>query len=150
VQTNVEVELAFIDSDDRLIRDLERQLMTAARPHDPDTLKRLPSVPGMGPIVSLVRLYAIQDIHRFPRVQDVASSGRVVTRAHASAGQRDGTSGHNIGNGHLKWAFSEAAVLFLLENPPGPKDSKRREKTYGPGTALTVLAHTLARAGYPL
>jgi transposase len=57
VQKNVEVNLAFIDYDDRLIRDLERQIMTAARQHDPETLKRLPSVPGIGPSFSLVWRY---------------------------------------------------------------------------------------------
>jgi hypothetical protein len=83
-------------------------------------------------------------------VQEFASYGRVVQCAHESAGQRYGTSGHNIGNVHLKWAFSEAAVLFLIDHPPGPKDYRRLEKTYGPGKALTVLAHTLARAVYHL
>jgi transposase len=57
VQKNVEVDLAFIDSDDRLIRDLERHLMTAARQHDPETLRRLPSVPGISPSFSLVWRY---------------------------------------------------------------------------------------------
>jgi transposase len=87
--------------------------MTAARQHDPETLKRLQSAPGIGPVLSLVLLYEIHDIHRFPRVQDVASYCRVVKCAHESGGKRYGTSGHNIGNVHLKWAFSEAAVLFL-------------------------------------
>jgi transposase len=81
--------------------------------HDPQTLERLRSVPGIGPIFSLVWLYKIHEIHRFPRVQDVASYGRVVKCAHGSAGKRYGPSGHNIGNVHLTWAFSEAAVLFL-------------------------------------
>jgi transposase len=59
-----------------------------------------------------------------------------------------GTSGHKIGNGHLKWAFSEAAVLFLRNNPAGQKYLARMEKTHGKGKALTILAHKLARAVY--
>jgi hypothetical protein len=51
---------------------------------------------------------------------------------------------------HLKWAFSEAAVLFLVDNPPGQKYYTRLENKYGPGKALTVLAHKLARAVYYL
>ena len=70
--------------------------------------------------------------------------------AHESAGKRDGTSGYNIGHAHLKWAFSEAAVLFLVDSPPGQQYDGRLEKTYGPGKALTILAHTLARAVYNL
>jgi transposase len=121
VQTNIDVDLALIDYDDRLIRDLEPQIMTAAPQHAPQTRERLRSVPGIGPIFSLVLLYDIHAIHRFPRVQDCASSCRVVKCAHASAGQRDGTSGHHIGHVHLKWAFSEAAVLCLVDHPAGQK-----------------------------
>ena len=135
---------------DRVIRDLEHHIMTAAQQHDPQTLERLRSVPGIGPILSLVLLYEIHDIHRFPRVQDFASYCRVVKCAHESAGKRYGTSGHKIGNVHLKWAFSEAAVLCLVDHPPGQKYYGRLEKQYGPGKALTVLAHKLARAVYYL
>jgi hypothetical protein len=49
---------------------------------------------------------------------------------------------------HHKWAFSEAAVLFLRDNPAGQKYLTRLEKTHGKGKALTVLAHKLARAVY--
>jgi transposase len=129
VQNNIDVDLAVIDDDDRRIRDLEHHLMTAAQQHDPQTLERLRSVPGLGPIVSLVVLDEIHDIHRFPRVQDVAAYGRVVKCAHESAGKRDGTSGHKIGKVHLKWAFSETAVLCLVDNPPGQKYYRRLENT---------------------
>jgi transposase len=57
---------------DRLIRDLERHVMTTAHQHDPETIEPLRSVPGIGPILSLVWLYEIHAIHRFPRVQDAA------------------------------------------------------------------------------
>jgi len=83
-------------------------------------------------------------------VQDFASYCRVVKCAHESAGKRYGMSDHKAGNVHLKWAFSEAAVSFLIDNPPGQKYSTCLEKTYGPGKALTVLAHKLARAVYSL
>ena len=36
--------------------------------HDAQTLYRLQSVPGIGKILSLVLLYEIHDITRFPRV----------------------------------------------------------------------------------
>lgn len=102
--------------------------MSAARQHDPETLRRLQSVPGIGPILSLALRYEIHDIYRFPRVQDFASYGRVVKWAHDSGSKRYGTSGHYIGNVHLKWAFSEAAVLFLIDNPPGQTYDRRLEK----------------------
>ena len=45
-----------------------------------------------------------------------------------SAGKKHGTSGAKMGNVHLKWAFSEAAVLFVRHNDPGKKLLARLEK----------------------
>jgi transposase len=81
-------------------------------------------------------------------VQAFVSSCRLVTCAKASAGKRYGTAGTKIGNAYLKWAFSEAAVLFVRTNPAGQKYLARLEKKHGNGKALTVLAHKLARAVY--
>jgi transposase len=66
VQKNIEVDLALIDYYDGLIRDVERHILAAAKQHDPVTLERLQSVPGIGPILSLVMLYEIQDIPLSP------------------------------------------------------------------------------------
>jgi transposase len=95
-----------------------------------------------------VLLYEIHTIDRFPRVQDFVSYCRLVKCAKESAGKRYGTSGAKIGNAYLKWAFSEAAVLFLRTNPAGQKYLARLEKKHGQGKALTVLAQKLARAVY--
>jgi len=84
----------------------------------------------------------------FRGVQEFVSYCRLVTCANASAGKRYGTSGTQIGNASLTWAFSEAAVLFLRNNPAGQKYLARLERKHGKGKALTVLAHKLARAVY--
>ncbi len=62
-------------------------------------------------------LYEIHDIRYFPSVQDFVSSCRLVKCGKDSDGKRYGYSGARIGNAHLKWAFSEAAVLGLRKNP---------------------------------
>jgi transposase len=103
-------------------------------------------VPGLGTILSLVLLYDMHEMARFPRVQDCASSCRLVTCAKASAGQRSGTSGSTRGHAHLTWAFSEAAVLFLRDHPAAQTLLARLEKKPSQGKALTILAHPLARA----
>ena len=148
VQKSIEVDLALIDYYDQLLRDLELAIVTTAKQHDANTLYLLQTVPGIGKILSLVLLYEIHDIARFPRVQDFVSYCRLVKCAKESAGKRYGTSGTKIGNAYLKWAFSEAAVLFLRNNPTGQKYLTRLEKKHGKGKALTVLAHKLARAVY--
>src|SRR5213594_3101868 len=92
-------------------------IVRTAKQHDAQTLYLLQSVPGIGKILRLVLLYAIHDSTRFPRVQDVVSSCRLVTCAKAAAGKRSGTSGSPIGTAHLTWAFSEAAVFCLRDHP---------------------------------
>jgi transposase len=121
VHKSIEVDLALITYDDQLLSELELSIVNNAKHHDANTFYRLRSVPGVGKMLALVLLYAIHDIHRFPRIQDFVSYCRLVTCAKESAGTRDGTSGKNIGNTSLKWAFSEAAVLFLRHNPAGQK-----------------------------
>jgi len=110
VQKTIAVDLALITYDDERLKDLELYILKTAQPHDAHTLYRLQTVPGIGQILSLVWLYDIHRIDRFPRVQDVASYGRLVKCSQESGGKRLGTSGNKIGNAHLKWAFSEAAT----------------------------------------
>ena len=141
VQKSIEVDLTLIDHDDRLLRAMELAVVTTATQHDANTRSLLRTVPGIGEILSLVLLYDIHDIQRFPRVQEFVSYCRLVKCAKASAGKRYGTSGTKIGNAYLTWAFSEAAGLFLRANPAGQKYLARVEKKHSTGEALTVLAH---------
>jgi transposase len=148
VQKTIEVDLALITYYDQLLGDLELSIIKAAKHQDANTLYLLQTVPGIGKILSLVLLYEIHRIDRFPSVQDFASYCRLVKCSKESGGKRLGTSGAKIGNAHLKWAFSEAAVLFLRNNPQGQKLLTRLEKKHDTGKALSILAHKLARAVY--
>jgi transposase len=148
VQKTIEVDLALITYYDQLLGDLELSIIKAAKHQDANTLYLLQTVPGIGKILSLVLLYEIHRIDRFPSVQDFASYCRLVKCSKESGGKRVGTSGAKIGNAHLKWAFSEAAVLFLRNNPQGQKLLTRLEKKHDTGKALSILAHKLARAVY--
>jgi transposase len=148
VRKTIEVDLLLIGHLDKLIRDVELHILREARDHDIQTLHRLRSVPGIGEILSLVILYEIHDIVRFERVGNFVSYCRLVKCAKESAGKHYGFSGKKIGNAHLKWAFSESAVLFLRKNVLGRKYFARLERKHGKGKALTVLAHKIARAVY--
>ena len=92
--------------------------------------------------------YEIHDINRFPTVQDFSSYSRLIKCKTESAGKTYGTSGSKIGNAHLKWAFSEAAVIFLRDNPPAKKYVEKMTKRHNKGKALSILAHKLGRAVY--
>ena len=50
----------------------------------------------------------------------------------------------------LKWAFSDAAVLFLRHTTEGKRLLGRLEKKHGKGKALSILAHKIGRAVYDM
>jgi transposase len=148
VRKSIEVNFALIAHYDELIRDLELHITRADRQHDADIFHLLRSIPGVGKILALTILYEIHDIGRFPRVQKFSSYCRLVKCSRESAGKHYGTGGSRIGNAHLKWAFSEAAVGFLRKNPPGQKLLARLRRKHGKGKSLSILAHKLGRAVY--
>jgi transposase len=148
VAANVSFDLKRITFYDDLLNQIELEIVRHAKQHDANTFHLLDSVPGIGKILALVILYEVHDISRFPTVQDFASYCRLVKSKKESAGKVYGTSGNKIGNAHLKWAFSEAAVGFLRHNPQGQAYLARLEKKHGKAKALTALAHKLARAVY--
>ncbi len=145
---SMEMDFALTENYDAIIRDVENHLERRAREHNAQAYHRLKTVPGIGKILALTILYEIHDIKRFPRVQDFLSYCRLVKCDHSSAGKKLGTGGAKIGNVHLKWAFSEAAVLFLRCNPEGQKHLRRLAGKHGKAKALSILAAKLGRAVY--
>jgi transposase len=147
-KASVLLDLSLIEVYDERIRKLELYLVRRAKEHDATAFHRLRTVPGIGKILAMTILYEVHDIARFPRVQDFASYARLVKCAKESAGKRKGTGGAKMGNVHLKWAFSEAAVLFLRHAPGGKTLLTDIEETHGKAKALSILAHTIGRAVY--
>jgi len=150
VPKSIEVDLALITYDEEWLRDLALPIVKTAKHHDAQTLYLRHTVPGIGTILRLVLLDEMHASERFPRVQDFASSCRLVKCARASAGTRSGTSGNKLGHAHLQWAFAEAAVFFLRDHPAAQKFLARFEKKHRKGKAFTILAHPLARAVYSM
>ena len=148
VQRSIEVDLELIDYLDGVIEHLHAEIERSARGHDPQALMLLRTVGGIGKVLGLVILYEMHTIERFETVQQFSSYARLVRSPHESAGKRSGKGHHKIGNQHLKWAFSEAAALFLRGNPQGMAYKKRLEKKYGKAKAMAILSHRLGRAVY--
>ena len=150
VRGMIEIDLATIEHYDQLLGVLERQLEKVAMSHDPVSLALLKSIPGVGRILSLVILYEIEDIARFPRVQDFISYCRLVKPAKESNGKSYGHSGKRIGNAHLRWAFGEAIILMLKANKPMPQQVQKMANRHGKGKALAILSARLGRAVYDM
>ena len=60
-----------------------------------------------------------------------------------SAGEIHGTGGAKIGNPYLRWAFGEAAVLFLRGNPEAQRWLEKKTRKHNKAKALTILARKL-------
>jgi len=148
VQKSIAADMAMVTAYDPVIAQLERYIVKTAKHHDPLAYALLQTIPGIGKILGLVILYEIESISRFPTVQDFSSYSRLVKSVKESNGRKYGSSGKKVGNAHLKWAFSEAAALFLKDNDPGKKYLDRLTNKHGKGKALSILAHKLGRAVY--
>ena len=148
VRRSVELDLELARILGERITELELYLVRQAKEHDPNAFHLLRSIPGVGKILALTILYEVHTIERFPRVQDFASYCRLVKCSRESTGKIHGTGGAKIGNVHLKWAYSEAAALFLHGNPEGQRLRERLARKHGKGKAMSILAHRLARASY--
>ena len=150
VRRMIAIDLALIDRYDALLGDVELYLTRTAKVDDVNTFHRLRSVPGIGKILALVLLYEIHDIRRFATVGDFLSYARLVRCAHTSADRQRGSGGKKIGNAHLRWAFAEAACLFVRQSARAKKWLARQEQKRGKGKALGILAAKLGRAVYQL
>src|SRR5215475_13315650 len=150
VQKSAAVNLALIDRLDELIGDLELYLVRTAKVDDVQTFYRLRSIPGVGKVLALILLYEMHDAHRFDDVGQFLSYARLVRCVHESAGKKVGSGGKKIGNAHLRWAFGEAACLFLRSSERAKKWKQQQLKKRGEGRVLAVLAARLARAVYHL
>jgi transposase len=148
VQKSAAVNLALIDRLDELIGELELYLTRTAKVDDVQTYHRLRSIPGVGKILALILLYELHDVQRFDNAGQFLSYARLVRCAHESAGKRLGSGGKKIGNAHLRWAFAEAACLFLRGSERAKKWKQKQASQRGEGKALAILAARLGRAVY--
>ena len=148
VRKIVAIDLTMIKAYDAMLDQLEADIVQNAKNHDPIAYSLLQTIPGVGKILGLVLLYEIENIHRFPRVQEFVSYARLIKCARESNGKRYGSNGGKIGNAHLKWAFSEAAVHSLKYNKQAKKLLARLAQKHGKGKALSIMAHKIGRATY--
>ena len=146
VQRNIDLDMAVLDCYQHELKKVEWLLEKQAKQHKPTTYYLLQTIPGIGRILALTILYEIGDIERFESVQKFASYSRLIKCKAESAGKVYGTQGNKIGNPHLKWAFSEAAVLYLRANPGAQQLLQKFQKRMNKAKALSALAHKLGRA----
>jgi transposase len=148
VQKNAAADLAVIDRLDEVIGEVELYLTRTAKVDSVQTYHRLQSIPGVGKILALILLYEMHEAQRFDSAGQFLSYARLVRCSHESAGKKLGTGCKKIGNAHLRWAFAEAACLFLRSSARAKKWKQKQAAQRGEGKALAILAARLARAVY--
>jgi transposase len=148
VKMSATLDLDLIDQLDELISKVELYLTRTAKVDDVQTYQRLRTIPGVGPILALVLLYEMHQVERFEQVGQFLSYARLVRGEHDSAGKKLGWGNKKIGNAHLRWAFAEAACLFLRGSERARQWKQKQEKKHGSAKVLGILAARLARAVY--
>lgn len=143
MQKNIDLDVVILDCYAEQLSKVEWYIQQQAKQHNPVHFHLLKSVWGIGPILALTIIYEIGDIKRFESVQKFASYARLVKCKAESAGKSYGTQGNKIGNAHLKWAFSEAAVLYLRGNKKAQHYLLTLQKRMSKAKALSALAHNL-------
>jgi len=148
VQRNIDFDMTILDAYAKELSKVEWFIEQQAKQHNPVHFRLLKSIPGIGRILTLTIIYEIGDVNRFESVQKFSSYARLVKCKAESAGKTYGTQGNKIGNAHLKWAFSEAAVLHLRGNDKAKNYLATLQKRMSKGKALSALAHKMGRCVY--
>lgn len=144
----VTCEMDVIRAYDRQIEILEQEITRQAKAHDGRDFGLLMTVPGIGRILAMTILFEIDTIGRFPSVKDFTSYSRLVKGSVASAGKVKGLTGGKMGNGYLRWAFGEAAVIAKRNHPLLTPYAEKLTSKRGKFKGNAILANKLARAVY--
>lgn len=110
--------------------------------------KYLPSICGVGKILSLTIMLETGPIKRFAGVGNYVSYCRKVPTQWTSVGKRKGKGNKKNGNRYLAWAFSEAAEFARRYDPDARAYFNRKASRTNRMVAHSALAHKLARAAY--
>lgn len=135
-----------IDFLTRKIRQIENKVRKKVQLKS--AFRHLPTISGVGKILSLTIMLETGPIDRFAKVGDYVSYCRKVPTKWTSNGKRKGKGNAKNGNRYLAWAFSEAAELARRYDPNARAYFNRKASKTNRMVAHSALAHKLARAAY--
>jgi transposase len=136
---------------DAVVASLEKRIGEVVQPTK--EIKLLTSLPGVGPVLSVVIGLEIGDVSRFPRSANLASYAGTTPRVKSSGGKTRYGRLRNDVNRTLKWAFIEAAncACRIHKRHPYRHTSKlyrRVKEKRGHFVAIGAVARHLAEATY--
>ncbi len=110
---SVEEQLKLLDEVQGSIDTTEERILEIVK-ENPD-MKILRTLPGVGPILAIVIALETGDINRFPDAEHFASYAGKVPRVNSSGGRTYYGKVRPDVNRYLKWAFTEAANVIVLQ-----------------------------------
>jgi len=146
-----EVLLEQLDQTEAAIKKMEKQMARVFSPTPAMHLLR--SLPGVGPVLSVVIALEVGEIGRFTWADRLASYAGTVPRVHASGGKtRYGRTRPDV-NHYLKWAYAEAGNSVAVNRKRFPyrhvSQLYTRVRTRrGHAQAVGAVARHLAEATY--
>jgi transposase len=116
-------------------------------------MQRLMTLPGVGPILSIVITLELGTIERFATAENFAGYCGLVPRVIATGGRVRFGRAVQQSNQYLKWAFVEAADAIALNQGHWPEKHvvklyRRIRSRRGHGTAAVAVGRHLAEAAY--
>jgi transposase len=150
-QRSVQTELTLLDEVGKHIGQAEQRI-EAVIERTPE-MQRLRSLPGVGPILSVVIALEIGSVDRFASSAHLASYSGLVPRIHESGGRGYYGRVRSDVNRYLKWAFIEAANVVVLSQDRMlyrhvVKLYRRLRERRGHAKAVVAVGRHLAEAAY--
>ena len=148
---SAEEPLKLLDEVEQRIEEAEKRIREIVK--ETPEMQLLKTLPGFGPILSIVAALEIGSIQRFSRPESLASYSGTVPRIHSSGGKtRFGQTCPDV-NRYLKWALIEAANIVMMNQKRMPDHHavelyRRIRHRKGHGKAIVAVARHLAEAAY--
>lgn len=148
---SLKVQLRFLDQVMEHIELAEKQIGLIIT-ETPD-MGLLMTIPGVGPILSIVISLEVGKVERFPSAEHLASYAGTVPRIKASGGRTFYGRVRPDVNRYLKWALIEAANVIMLKQDKMSHRHvvqlyRRIQRRKGHAKAIVALARHLAEATY--
>jgi len=148
---SVQEQLWLLDQVEQSIKQAEKRILEVIKVDH--TMQLLMTLPGVGPILAITIALEMGAVDRFPSAEQFASYTGKVPRVHSSGGKTYYGRVRPDVNRYLKWAFTEAAnVIVLQQHTIGDchvlRLYRRIHKNKGHAKAVTAVGRHLAEATY--
>jgi len=148
LQRNIGLNLDLIDFFDPRLNKIERAIRAQAKESDRTTHNLLLTVPGIGDMMSLVILYEIGNMSRFPNAQKFSSYSRLVKCERESGGKKYRGGNQKIGNPYLKWAIGEIIIHAPTTSTLIKNYYEKLKNRCGKKKAKSMITHKFGVAIY--